>query len=70
MLGNSSPASFTTIKDSETIPPLEIGEPVLNSQASHADALITVTPPLSSFHYHLGKVSQCVMKSTIKLTMD
>lgn len=55
MLGNSSPASFTTIKDSETIPPLEIGEPVLNLQASHADALITVTPPLSSFHYHLGK---------------
>ncbi|KAG2064754.1 hypothetical protein BDR04DRAFT_1234922 [Suillus decipiens] len=55
MLGNCSPASFTTIKDSETIPPLEIGEPVLKTQASHADALITVTPPLSSFHYHLGK---------------
>ncbi|KAG2364762.1 hypothetical protein BDR07DRAFT_1607868 [Suillus spraguei] len=41
--------------DSETIPPLEIGEPVLKTQASHADALITVTPPLSSFHYHLGR---------------
>jgi betaine lipid synthase len=70
MLGNCSPASFTTIKDSETIPPLEIGEPALNTQVSHADALITVTPPLSSFHYHLGKVSQHIMKFAMKLTMD
>jgi betaine lipid synthase len=58
------------IKDSETIPSLEIGEPVLKTQASHADALITVTPPLSSFHYHLGKVSQHIMKLAIKLIMD
>ncbi|KAG1745018.1 uncharacterized protein EDB91DRAFT_1271475 [Suillus paluster] len=55
MIGNCSPASFTTIKDSEAIPPLEIGEPALKTQASDADALITVTPPLSSFHYQLGK---------------
>jgi len=70
MLGNCSPASFTTIKDSETIPPIEIGEPALKTQASHADALITVKPPLSSFHYHLGKVSQRIMTFTIRLTMD
>jgi betaine lipid synthase len=55
MVGNCSP-SFSTIKESEIIPSLEIGKPVLEPLVTQADAVINVKPPLSSFHYQLGKV--------------
>ncbi|KIM63776.1 hypothetical protein SCLCIDRAFT_8738 [Scleroderma citrinum Foug A] len=46
------PPSFAT---SEIIPPLEIGESALNQPPVLSDAVINITPPLSSFHYQLGK---------------
>ncbi|KAF9220624.1 hypothetical protein BS17DRAFT_759265 [Gyrodon lividus] len=55
MLGNCSPSSFTTLKESESIPSLEIGKPALEPEVSEADAVINVKPPLSSFHYQVGK---------------
>ncbi|KIM63223.1 hypothetical protein SCLCIDRAFT_1214338 [Scleroderma citrinum Foug A] len=55
LLGNCSPSSFVTIKESEIIPPLEIGKPALEQPPIRSDAVISITPPLSSFHYQLGK---------------
>ncbi|KAG6334616.1 hypothetical protein ID866_4477 [Astraeus odoratus] len=55
LIGNCSPASIPIIKESEVIPPLEIGKPALDQPAVRADAVISITPPLSSFHYQLGK---------------
>lgn len=58
MIGNCSPASCSTIKDSKMIPLLDIGKPVMEVEPpvpSHST--INVTPPLSSFHYHVGNVS-------------
>ncbi|KIK86599.1 hypothetical protein PAXRUDRAFT_831896 [Paxillus rubicundulus Ve08.2h10] len=54
MVGNCSP-SFLTIKESEIIPSLEIGRPAVEPQVTQADAVINFKPPLSSFHYQLGK---------------
>ncbi|KAH7886768.1 hypothetical protein F5I97DRAFT_1927075 [Phlebopus sp. FC_14] len=55
MIGNCSPSSFVTIKESEIIPPLEIGKPAFEHEAPKSDTVINVSPPLSSFHYQLGK---------------
>lgn len=54
LIGNGSPSSFAIVKESEAIPPLEIGKPVID-KVVRADAVINITPPLSSFHYQLGK---------------
>ncbi|KAI9462105.1 hypothetical protein HD554DRAFT_2290137 [Boletus coccyginus] len=53
MIGNCSPASFSIIKDSKSIPRLDIGEPIVEVQPP-AHSTISITPPLSSFHYHVG----------------
>lgn len=46
------------------VPPLEIGEPVLDFQSTtagrNAVMVIDVRPPLSSFHYHATSVSLAV----------
>lgn len=62
-VGNCSPATFTTVKETEIVPPLEIGEPVLAmSRGLNSDAplpvatVIDITSPLSSFHYQVKNV--------------
>lgn len=59
-IGNCSPAApFGGVKEpAEPIPPLEIGSPAMDDEPVRADAVINITPPLSSFHYQLGKVSE------------
>ena len=68
MIGNCSPASFGVIKDSKVIPLLDIGKSVVEVEPLvPAHSTISITPPLSSFHYHVGNVgslSSCV--STLK----
>ena len=56
MIGNCSPASLSVIKDSKTIPLLDIGKPVVEVELVPAHSTISITPPLSSFHYHIGNV--------------
>jgi len=55
MIGNCSPASFNVIKDSKVIPLLDIGSSVVEvAPLVPAHSTINITPPLSSFHYHVG----------------
>ncbi|KAF8130541.1 hypothetical protein EV363DRAFT_1450349 [Boletus edulis] len=55
MIGNCSPASLSVIKDSKSIPLLDIGKPLVEvEQPVPAHSTISITPPLSSFHYHVG----------------
>ncbi|KAG8215856.1 hypothetical protein J3R82DRAFT_7811 [Butyriboletus roseoflavus] len=55
MIGNCSPASFSVIKDSKMIPLLDIGKSVVEVEVQvPAHSTINITPPLSSFHYHVG----------------
>ena len=57
LIGNCSPASLSVIKDSKTIPLLDIGKPILEvEQPVPAHSTINITPPLSSFHYQVGRV--------------
>lgn len=58
MIGNCSPASLSVIKDSKAIPLLDIGKPVVEVEQPvlPAHSTINITPPLSSFHYHVGNV--------------
>lgn len=60
-IGNCSPVPYKAIKDLETVPPLEIGTPILdlppNLDVDEKALIIDVRPPLSSFHYQLKKVS-------------
>lgn len=59
LIGNCSPTlSRQDNKDSEIVPPLEIGEPVMDVQqlASGSQTVIDISPPLSSFHYQVNKV--------------
>lgn len=64
LIGNCSPIlpshdSFT--KMTETVPPLEIGPPIVENKTSDeaSPTVIDITPPLSSFHYQVGKVRGC-----------
>jgi betaine lipid synthase len=59
LIGNCSPTiSRQETKDTEFVPPLEIGEPVMDVQqlASNTQTVIDISPPLSSFHYQVNKV--------------
>lgn len=38
------------------IPLLDIGKPIMEVEAPAAHSTINITPPLSSFHYHVGNV--------------
>jgi betaine lipid synthase len=59
MIGNCSPASFNVIKDSKVIPLLDICSSVVEVEPLvSAHSTINVTPPLSSFHYHVGNVGR------------
>ena len=58
MIGNCSPASLSVIKDSKAIPLLDIGKPVVEVEPLPAHSTINITPPLSSFHYHVGNVGR------------
>ncbi|KAJ7594816.1 hypothetical protein C8J56DRAFT_927718 [Mycena floridula] len=60
MIGNCSPEGpFTIVKEAEVVPPLEIGESELDmtlqllAKRPGRGVAIDVTPPLSSFHYHI-----------------
>ncbi|KDQ55857.1 hypothetical protein JAAARDRAFT_195669 [Jaapia argillacea MUCL 33604] len=57
MIGNCSPspralAAGSVTKESEFVPTLEIGEPVIPIE-SKGGAVVNITPPLSSFHYQV-----------------
>ncbi|KAF5370776.1 hypothetical protein D9758_001842 [Tetrapyrgos nigripes] len=55
-VGNTSPSSLTLIKETETVPPLDLGEAYLKEETNKpGEVIINVTPPLSSFHYHINK---------------
>jgi betaine lipid synthase len=46
------------VKETEIVPPLEIGEPAMDISGSEiAAAVIDITSPLSSFHYQVKNVS-------------
>ncbi|KAG6821002.1 hypothetical protein H0H93_008631 [Arthromyces matolae] len=57
LLGNCSPLLLQDAKPADFVPPLEIGEPVLamKEQTVSASVVVDITPPLSSFHYHVNK---------------
>ncbi|KAH7928898.1 hypothetical protein BV22DRAFT_1003840 [Leucogyrophana mollusca] len=55
VIGNCSPASLVAVKPMEHIPPLEIGEAAIELQLEGAATVVNITPPLSSFHYQVGK---------------
>ncbi|KAK7035304.1 hypothetical protein VNI00_012071 [Paramarasmius palmivorus] len=56
-IGNCSPGSASGLmKGTENIPPLDLGEAMISNEGKEKpDAVvINVTPPLSSFHYHVN----------------
>jgi betaine lipid synthase len=62
MIGNCSPASFNVIKDSKVIPLLDIGSSVVEvAPLVPAHSTINITPPVSSFHIHVGNVGRLVV---------
>lgn len=69
LIGNCSPTlPRQETKDSEFVPHLEIGEPVVDVQELSfiTQTVIDITPPLSSFHYQVNKV-ECVYGSCCML---
>lgn len=68
MIGNCSPVPFKTIKDAEGIPPLDIGESQLGS--SRTMVSIDITPPLSSFHYHVKSVGTYLFSLKVAEAFD
>ncbi|KDR80288.1 hypothetical protein GALMADRAFT_92595 [Galerina marginata CBS 339.88] len=52
-IGNCSPVPLKEFKETETVPPLDIGEPQM--AVVKAANIINITPPLSSFHYQVKK---------------
>ncbi|KAE9411149.1 S-adenosyl-L-methionine-dependent methyltransferase [Gymnopus androsaceus JB14] len=56
-VGNCSPnGSFKVVRDAElSMPPLELGSPVIDQREEKQDVVINITPPLSSFHYQVNK---------------
>jgi betaine lipid synthase len=46
-------------KETEFVPPLEIGEPAIDPSSSEQmkAAVVDITSPLSSFHYQVKNVS-------------
>ncbi|KAG5642444.1 hypothetical protein DXG03_002791 [Asterophora parasitica] len=63
VIGNCSPQGSPTLsqydgKVTETVPPLEIGEPIMDigpPTVVDGAVVIDITPPLSSFHYQVNK---------------
>ncbi|KAL0575596.1 hypothetical protein V5O48_006381 [Marasmius crinis-equi] len=56
-VGNCSPvASFEKIRETEGIPPLSLGDAMMDKprEEKAGAVIVNVTPPLSSFHYHLN----------------
>jgi len=56
MIGNCSPIPLKEFKETEAVPHLDIGEPQISTVVKPAN-VINITPPLSSFHYQVKKVS-------------
>ncbi|KAJ6499386.1 hypothetical protein C8R45DRAFT_114363 [Mycena sanguinolenta] len=53
MVGNCSPAPSKAIKEADdSIPSLQLGQPVSRNEGG---VVIDITPPFSSFHYHLNR---------------
>ena len=62
MIGNCSPASFGVVKDSKVIPMLDMGKSAVEVELRvPAHSTINITPPLSSFHYHVGNVGSLLV---------
>ncbi|KAG6917420.1 hypothetical protein DXG01_002505 [Tephrocybe rancida] len=58
LIGNCSPTLLQQdAKVTDSVPPLEIGEPALGVQTTtdRAAVVVDITPPLSSFHYQVNK---------------
>jgi hypothetical protein len=71
MIGNCSPTlSRQETEESEFVPPLEIGEPVVGvkERAFSSQTVIDITPPLSSFHYQVNKVQRFSRSYRMPLT--
>lgn len=68
-IGNCSPGSMTPVKDTEMVPPLEIGSPALDIAAptTAAPIRIDITAPLSSFHYQVKNVSLILTNPVVQI---
>lgn len=55
IIGNCSPQPLVAVKEIEMVPPLQIGEPVVELSTERA-VVIDITSPLSSFHYQVKNV--------------
>ena len=58
MIGNCSPSALNALKETEAVPPLEIGQSViaLDELSTRTATVIDIRAPLSSFHYQVEKV--------------
>ncbi|KAJ7647411.1 hypothetical protein FB45DRAFT_893372 [Roridomyces roridus] len=56
MIGNCSPVPLraTVAPVEDVVPSLQIGEPAMQLQRTRSQTVIDITPPYSSFHYHLN----------------
>ncbi|KAJ8077140.1 hypothetical protein PM082_001568 [Marasmius tenuissimus] len=57
MVGNFSPVvKFDSVRETEVIPSLDLGNAIMDNQGGGKSGaiIINVTPPLSSFHYHIN----------------
>lgn len=73
LIGNCSPTlSRQENKDLEVVPPLEIGELVVDVQqlACGSQTVIDISPPLSSFHYQVNKVGCLFRLGCILFTLQ
>ncbi|KIK03500.1 hypothetical protein K443DRAFT_676678 [Laccaria amethystina LaAM-08-1] len=54
-IGNCSPVPFKIVKEAESVPPLDISDPIVDvsSDMIKAENVINITAPLSSFHYQV-----------------
>lgn len=68
MIGNGSPLGLAAAKETEMVPPLEIGEPALElvKRGPPGSAIVDITAPLSSFHYQVKKVGCFCLLSPAK----
>ena len=60
MIGNCSPVvKFDSAQETGVIPALELGHAMMDNEGGGkaGAVIINVTPPLSSFHYHITSVS-------------
>jgi betaine lipid synthase len=65
-------SALAAVKVSETVPPLEIGDPFLDTpkEAKSVATVIDITPPFSSFHYQVKNVSHGIVVEAILTTVQ